>query len=160
MNATANSGSSPLEHPAMIEIVPVGATVVTLQLRSSCIGRIRAPDFVARARCIGTPDALRPFGERAAIGREALALLLPFDVEELHHLAAELDAFGAVIRNAEAHERVGETHHAKSDAADALRERVDFRQRILVDVDDVVEEVRRQMDVFRERIPVELPVVT
>ena len=27
MNATAKSGSSPDEHPAMIEIVPVGATV-------------------------------------------------------------------------------------------------------------------------------------
>jgi hypothetical protein len=43
MNATANSGSSPDEQPAMMEMVPVGATVVTLQLRSSCIGRMRAP---------------------------------------------------------------------------------------------------------------------
>ncbi len=43
MNATANSGSIPDEQPAMIEIVPVGATVVTLQLRSRRIGRIRPP---------------------------------------------------------------------------------------------------------------------
>jgi hypothetical protein len=43
MNATANSGSRPEEQPAMIEIVPVGATVVTLQLRSFCIGRMRRP---------------------------------------------------------------------------------------------------------------------
>ena len=41
MNATANNGSSPDEQPAMIEIVPVGATVVTLQLRSICIARMR-----------------------------------------------------------------------------------------------------------------------
>ena len=43
MNATAKSGSRPDEQPAMIEIVPVGATVVTLQLRSICIGRMRSP---------------------------------------------------------------------------------------------------------------------
>ena len=49
--------------------------------------------------------------------------------------------------DAEPHERVGEAHHAESDAADALGERVDLRQRILVDVDDVVEEVRAEMDV-------------
>ncbi len=43
MNATANSGSIPEEHPAMIEIVPVGATVVRLQLRSRRMGRTRSP---------------------------------------------------------------------------------------------------------------------
>ena len=43
MKATAKSGSSPDEQPAMIEIVPVGATIVTLQLRSICIGRMRSP---------------------------------------------------------------------------------------------------------------------
>ena len=43
MNATANNGSRPDEHPAMMLIVPVGATVVTLQLRSNCNGRTRAP---------------------------------------------------------------------------------------------------------------------
>src|SRR5439155_1752669 len=43
MNATANSGSMPEEHPAMIEMVPVGATVVRLQLRSRRSGRMRSP---------------------------------------------------------------------------------------------------------------------
>src|SRR2546430_6795476 len=43
MNGTANNGSMPEEHPAMIEIVPVGATVVRLQLRSRRIGRMRSP---------------------------------------------------------------------------------------------------------------------
>src|SRR2546422_4361446 len=43
MNATANSGSIPDEQPAMIEMVPVGATVVRLQLRSRRIGRTRSP---------------------------------------------------------------------------------------------------------------------
>ena len=44
MNATANSGSRPDEQPAKIEMVPVGATVVMLQLRRRCIGRMRSPD--------------------------------------------------------------------------------------------------------------------
>src|SRR5438093_8406754 len=35
------SGSMPELQPAMIEMVPVGATVVTLQLRSFCIGRMQ-----------------------------------------------------------------------------------------------------------------------
>ena len=43
MNATAKSGSIPDEQPAMIEIVPVGATVVRLQLRRRRIGRMRSP---------------------------------------------------------------------------------------------------------------------
>ena len=43
MNATAKSGSIPELQPAMIEIVPVGATVVTLQFLSRRIGRMRSP---------------------------------------------------------------------------------------------------------------------
>ena len=43
MNATANRGSMPPEQPAKIEIVPVGATVSRLQLRSGRIGRMRLP---------------------------------------------------------------------------------------------------------------------
>jgi hypothetical protein len=43
MNATAKSGSIPELQPAMMEMVPVGATVVTLQFRRRCIGRIRSP---------------------------------------------------------------------------------------------------------------------
>ncbi len=55
MNATANRGSMPLEQPAMIEIVPVGATVVTLQFRRRRIGRIRAP-VSSRAQLSSAPQ--------------------------------------------------------------------------------------------------------
>ncbi len=58
MNATANSGSRPDEHPAMIEIVPVGATVVVLQLRRSCIGRMRLP-AASRAQVSSGPQIER-----------------------------------------------------------------------------------------------------
>ena len=42
-NATAKIGSMPPEHPAKMEMVPVGATVVRLQCRSLRIGRTRSP---------------------------------------------------------------------------------------------------------------------
>src|SRR2546426_8254590 len=55
MNATANSGSIPDEQPAMIEIVPVGATVVRLQLRSRRRGRMRSP-WALRAQVASGPQ--------------------------------------------------------------------------------------------------------
>jgi hypothetical protein len=33
VKATANAGSTPDEHPAIMEMVPVGAMVVTVELR-------------------------------------------------------------------------------------------------------------------------------
>ena len=58
MNATAKSGSMPELHPAMIEMVPVGATVVTLQLRRRRMGRIRSP-LGPRAQVLSGPQMLR-----------------------------------------------------------------------------------------------------
>src|SRR5258708_12295809 len=55
MKATANSGSIPDEQPEMIEIVPVGATVVRLQFRSFRIGRIRSP-LAVRAQVASGPQ--------------------------------------------------------------------------------------------------------
>ncbi len=57
MNATAKSGSMPELQPAMMEMVPVGATVVTLQLRSFRIGRIRLP-WASRAQVLSGPQML------------------------------------------------------------------------------------------------------
>ncbi len=58
MNATAKSGSMPELQPAMMEMVPVGATVVTLQLRSFRIGRMRSPSG-PRAAVSSGPQMLR-----------------------------------------------------------------------------------------------------
>ncbi len=58
MNATAKSGSIPEEQPAMIEIVPVGATVVRLQLRSRRSGRMRSP-LASRAAFASEPQIER-----------------------------------------------------------------------------------------------------
>ncbi len=122
-------------------------------------GTNAVPCLVARARGIGAPDALRPLGEGTALLGHQLALRLALDIEELHHAAAELNALGRVVADAELDERVGKTHHAQADAADLLAQRVNRGERILVDVNDVVEEVRAQPDVGAQRIPVHRPVV-
>src|SRR5256885_8543642 len=64
MNATANSGSMPDEHPAMIEMVPVGATVVRLQLRSLRMGRTRSP-LGPRAQVASGPQIDRSHSGRS-----------------------------------------------------------------------------------------------
>ena len=159
MNATANSGSIPELQPAMIEIVPVGATVVTLQFRSRRIGRIRSPLGRARTGLVRAPDASLPLGEYAADLGEPLGLPLALLVHELLDLPAQLDAFLRVVGDAELHEQVGQAHHAEADAPDPLRQIGDLRQRILVGVDDVVEEVGREVDDAAEVVPVDLPVL-
>ena len=68
MKATANSGSIPPEQPAKIEIVPVGATVVRLQLRSRRSGRIRAPSG-PRAQLASGPQIEASHAGKDAPGR-------------------------------------------------------------------------------------------
>ena len=55
MKATAKSGSMPPLHPAMIEMVPVGATVVRLQLRRRRWSRMRLPP-ASRAQVSSGPQ--------------------------------------------------------------------------------------------------------
>ncbi len=158
MNATANSGSSPDEQPGddrdRARGRDRGDVAVAEHLHWAHALAVR----IARARLVGAPDRARPLGERATLVGEPLALLLRLDIQELHHLPPHLHSFGRIVRNAEAHEHVREAHDAEADAANALGEGVDLRERILVDVDDVVEEVRRELDVALERVPVHAPV--
>ena len=114
--------------------------------------------LIPRARFVRAPDALGPLGEGSAVAGETLGFALAFDVDEFHHRAAEIHALGRVIGDTQSNARVGEAHHAEPDAADALGERVDRLERILVDVDDVVEEVRGEMDVGLEAVPIHFPV--
>jgi hypothetical protein len=77
MKATANSGSIPDEHPAMIEMVPVGATVVRLQLRRRRIGRMRFP-WASRAQVASGPQIERSHsgkGPRVCASRSEATLL-------------------------------------------------------------------------------------
>ena len=82
MKATAKSGSMPPLQSAKMLIVPVGATVVTLQLRSLRVGADARAIVGARGRRIRTPDAALPFSERAACFGQAFTLLLRFLIDE------------------------------------------------------------------------------
>ncbi len=73
----------------MIEMVPVGATVVTLQLRSFRIGRIRLPS-ASRAQVASGPQMLFSHsGKTPRMLGEPLGLVLGLVVDELLELAAE-----------------------------------------------------------------------
>src|SRR5206468_1465786 len=54
---------------------------------------------------------------------------------------------------------ISKTHDAEADATYPLRECVDFLERILVGIDDVVEQVRGKTDVVAERVPIELAIL-
>ena len=86
MKATAKSGSMPDAHPAMIEIVPVGATVSTLQLRSRRSGRIRSP-FGARAQLYA---AAYGFSIQGDVGYDVLIQLVPFHFLADFHASVQL----------------------------------------------------------------------
>ena len=121
--------------------------------------RADALPFASRAHVSSGPQIERAHSGNAPRSLASRSLSF-FDSTSTNSmtLAAELHALVRVVRDAEPNERVGEAHDAEADAADALRERVDLGQRVLVDVDDVVEEVRRERDVARERVPVHLPI--
>ena len=104
----------------MIEIVPVGATVVTLQFRSRRIGRIRSPS-ASRAQVSSGPQMLRSHsGNMPRIAGQPLRLGLGLLVHELLHLPAQRHALLGVVGDAELDEDVGQAHDAEPDPADPL----------------------------------------
>ena len=117
----------PLEQPAMMLMVPVGAMVVTVALRT------RAP--VRRVE-----DGALEVGEHAALAREVFALGAGLVVDEAHDLAGDAAGLVRVVGHLQAQEHVGEAHDAEADLAVALGHLLDLGQRVAVDVDDVVEE--------------------
>ena len=69
--------------------------VAELHLRTDAV-----PRLVTRAGGVGPPDGTLPLGEGAALLRETHRLLLPLDVDELHHLATERHPLSAVVFDA------------------------------------------------------------
>ena len=86
---------------------------------------------------------------------QPLRLDLGLVVDELLELAAELDALVGVVGDAEPDEEVGQAHDAEPDAADPLGQVGDLLQRVLVGVDDVLEEVGREVDRAAQAVPVD-----
>src|SRR6267143_1265664 len=158
MNATAKSGSMPDEQPAMIEIVPVGATVVRLQLRSRRMANALAAG-VAGAGRIRSPDRALPLREDAALLRQLLGGNLRLLIDEPHQLATERDAGIGVVGHAKPDEQVGPSHDAQPDAPNPLRKTVDLIERVPVRVDDVVEEMRAEVHRGAQPIPIHVTVL-
>ena len=88
------------------------------------------------------PNGLLPRREGISDLGEDLGRLARFFVQEGHDLAAHLDPLGAIVRDPEPDEHVRPPHDAESDPADGLSEIGNRLQRILVGVDNVVQEMR------------------
>ncbi len=105
------------------------------------------------------PNRALPLRERAALFGQLLGRDLRLLVDELHQLAAQRDARIGVVPDAQTHEQVGPPHDAEADTADALREVVDLGERVLVRVDDVIEEMRAQVHSGAQLLPVHVAVL-
>ncbi|MPN42185.1 hypothetical protein SDC9_189741 [bioreactor metagenome] len=68
---------------------------------------------------------------------------MPRRLDERHHALCKGNAFVGVIGNAERQQRIGKAHHAKSDLSRAPGHFANVRERIVVHVDDVIEEMDR-----------------
>ena len=158
MNATAKSGSMPELQPG--------------DDRDGAGGRhggdVAVPEPAHRADPLALgaagavwsgPQMLRSHSANTPRSRgQPLRLDLGLLVHELLDLPPERHALVGVVGNAELDEEVGQAHHAEPDAADALRQLGDLRQRVLVGVDDVLEEMGREVDHLTQAVPVDLPV--
>ena len=132
----------PPEQPAIMEIVPVGAMVVTVALRT------RSPrSLVARALEVG---------HDAALLGEGPALLPGLVVHELHHPLGEGEALVGVVGDAELDQEVGEAHDPEPDAPVAPAHPVDLVQRVVVLLDHVVQEADRGVYRLPQLVPVDL----
>ena len=110
-----------------------------------------------RAAVLSGPQMLRSHsGNDAPLAGQPLGLDLGLLVDELLDLPAQRDPLLGVVGNAQLDEQVGEAHDAQTDAADALRQLGDLRQRILVGVDHVLEEMGREVDHLPQAVPVDL----
>ena len=126
-NARAKMGSMPLETPAMMEMVPVGAMVVRVALRTL----LPLAAQVLSSQLGKTPRS------RARSSRGLDGLL----VDEAHDLVGQPDGLVGVVADAQFHQHVGPAHDPQPDLAVALGHDPDLGERVAVHVDDVVEEV-------------------
>ena len=137
----------PLEQPAMMRDGAGGGDGGDGGVAQRA-GRLR------RRRC--EPSKLgntpRCFGE---LDRGRLRLL----VDEVHDLAGQVHGLVGVVGDAEPEEQVGEAHDAQADLAVAAGHLGDLRQRVVVDVDDVVQEAHGGLDDAPQAAVVEVAVV-
>ena len=95
----------------MMLIVPVGAIVVTVALRSGGVAALRRSTLHVEVR-EGAPLARRGSPEAACDS----------SLDEAHHLLAQRERLVGVVGDAERDQHVGEAHHAEADLA--VRRRV------------------------------------
>ncbi len=125
----------------MIEIVPVGAMVVTVEFR--CGG---AP-FLSKM------DPLK-LGNEPRFLAQLLRGQMPLVVDELHDFFAEFNPFIRAVGDAEHDQHVGPAHDAQADLAVGVGHVVNLLERIIVGLDNIVQEMDGVMNRLLQLFPV------
>ncbi|MNS49618.1 hypothetical protein D3C72_822310 [compost metagenome] len=94
-------------------------------------------------------------GELAAALGELDRLHLRLEVDEAEDLLGHVEALLRAVADAQLEEHAGEAHHAQADLAGALGDAIDLGDRVLVGVDDVVQQVGADVDHTAQALPVD-----
>ncbi len=120
----------------------------------------RGDGRVAQARtAFDVEDGALEVGKHAALVGELDRGGPRLGVHELHELAGQPHRLVGVVGDAEPEEQVGEAHDAQADLAVAAAHFGDLRQRVVVDVDDVVQEAHGRLDDAPQAAVVDVAVV-
>ncbi len=133
---TAKIGSIPEDALAMMEIVPVGAIVVTVAFRMG-----GSPRFSYTNR--QNEEKLPRFGQ-------ITGSLMPLVIDKAHNFFCEFQSFFGIIGDAEKNQHVRPAHHAQPDFSISEGHLRDLGKRIFVELHHVIQKADRQMDNFLE----------
>ena len=104
-------------------------------------------------------DALVKQGEAAPDGGKLLAGPVAAVVDEAHQVLRQVHALVGIIGDAQIQQQVGKAHDAQADLPGGAGDLSDLLQRVVVHIDDIVQEVDRQGDGVPQQLIVDLPSV-
>ena len=109
-------------------------------------GNRRARRVAHRAWTFGASravDRICPVGEVSAHGGQLLGGAIRFLLDEAHHFTGEVQGLFGAVRDAHIDQHVRPAHDAQADAPDRLRCLLDLGNRVVIHLDDVIEQVNR-----------------
>ena len=110
---------------------------------------------VTEARALLREAALPQVREGAALAGQNLGCLVCVEADEPHDPAPQPDRFRRVVRDFEADQEIGPSHHAQADFAAGPRGPCNLRDGVVVHLDHVVQKADGQGDGAGEPLPID-----
>ena len=114
-------------------------------------------DGAVAERCLVLIDGLAEQREAAADGSQFPAGVVTALVDEAHQMFRQIHALVGIVGDAQIEQHIGKAHNAQTDLTGGTGDLSNFFQRIVIDVDDVIQEVHRQRDGVAQLLIVDLP---